>query len=108
MTLNAIVSAIPFPYFSCDADHAVVRKSRLQSSDLAKERDALNTQIQALQTQLRDAQDDSARLRRSMQEEKQTAERRLEEERKARERARAQLDQRMEDMQKRKSKFVCM
>ncbi|KZP01048.1 kinesin-domain-containing protein [Calocera viscosa TUFC12733] len=85
-----------------------LRKSRLQSSDLAKERDALNTQIQSLQTQLRDAQDDSTRLRRSMQEEKQTSDRKLDEERKARERARALLDQRMEDMQKRKSKFVCM
>ncbi|EJT96521.1 hypothetical protein DACRYDRAFT_19273 [Dacryopinax primogenitus] len=85
-----------------------LRKSRVQSSDLAKERDALNAQMQALQTQLRDAQDDSTRLRRSMQEEKQASERKLEEERKARERARALLDQRMEDMQKRKSKFVCM
>jgi len=46
--------------------------------------------------------------RKSIVEEKQSLEHRLDEERKAKERARAQLDARMEELQKRKSKFACI
>lgn len=47
-------------------------------------------------------------VRNSVIQEKQSLEQRLDEERKAKERARAQLDSRMEELQKRKSKFACL
>lgn len=75
---------------------------------MAKERDSYQQQMNGLRTQVAEAQREASNMRRSVAEEKQTLEHRLEEERKAKERARAQLDTRMEEMAKRKSKFVCL
>jgi kinesin family protein 4/21/27 len=47
-------------------------------------------------------------VRRSVVEEKQSLEQRLDEERRAKERVRHQLDARMDELSKRKSKFVCI
>jgi len=85
-----------------------LRKARLQSNELAKERDSYQQQMNGLRTQVAEAQREASNMRRSVAEEKLTLEHRLEEERKAKERARAQLDTRMEEMAKRKSKFVCL
>jgi kinesin family protein 4/21/27 len=85
-----------------------LRKARIQANEYAKERDALNGQIDVLRIQLQEAQHEVVQIRRSIVEEKQNLEHRLDEERRAKERARAQLDSRMEEMQKRKSKFACI
>ncbi|KAG8996291.1 hypothetical protein FRB94_008412 [Tulasnella sp. JGI-2019a] len=85
-----------------------LRKARLQSNELVKERDSHQQQINGLRQQVQEAQREASSLRRSVAEEKLSLEHRLEEERKAKERARAQLDSRMEEMSKRKSKFVCL
>jgi len=85
-----------------------LRKARLQATELSKERDRLNAQVEAVRNELQESKREVANVRRSIVEEKQSLEHRLDEERKAKERARAQLDSRMEELQKRKSKFACM
>lgn len=80
----------------------------MQATELARERDNLNSQIATLRTDLHDAKNEVVNVRRSIVEEKQSLETRLDEERRAKERVRAQLDSRMEELQKRKSKFVCL
>ncbi|KAH9832952.1 kinesin-domain-containing protein [Rhodofomes roseus] len=64
--------------------------ARMQATELARERDSLNSQ-------LADARNEVVNVRRS-----------LDEERRAKERARAQLDSRMDELQRRKSKFACL
>jgi len=61
-----------------------------------------------LRNQLQDSQREVVNVRQSVVEEKVALEQRLEAERKAKERVRAQLDSRMEEITKRKSKFVCL
>ncbi|KAG5637757.1 hypothetical protein H0H81_003324 [Sphagnurus paluster] len=85
-----------------------LRKSRMQATELARERDALNAKIEALRNELAEAKREVVTVRRSIVEEKQSLEQRLDEERKAKERARYQLDSRMDELQKRKSKFACL
>ncbi|KZT09755.1 kinesin [Laetiporus sulphureus 93-53] len=85
-----------------------LRKARMQATELARERDNLNNQIAALRAELHEAKNEVVNVRRSIVEEKQSLEHRLDEERRAKERARAQLDSRMEELQKRKSKFACL
>ncbi|KAF9227741.1 kinesin-domain-containing protein [Gyrodon lividus] len=85
-----------------------LRKARMQATELARERDSLNTQIDALRNELQEARREVVTVRKSVVEEKQSLESRLDEERRAKERARAQLDSRMEELQKRKSKFACL
>ncbi|KAH7107617.1 kinesin-domain-containing protein [Auriculariales sp. MPI-PUGE-AT-0066] len=85
-----------------------LRKARMQSTDLAKERDTLKVQVDGLRSEVQDAKSEVATVRRSVVEEKLTLENRLDEERRAKERARAQLDSRMEELQRRKSKFICL
>jgi L-lactate utilization protein LutB len=80
----------------------------MQANEYAKERDALTTQTELLRSQLQEAQSEIALARRSVAEEKQNYESRLDEERKAKERARAQLDSRMDEVARKKSKFACM
>lgn len=80
----------------------------MQATELARERDNLNGQIVALRTDLAEAKAEVVNVRRSIVEEKQSLESRLDEERRAKERARAQLDSRMEELQRRKSKFACL
>ncbi|KAF8844806.1 hypothetical protein BDN67DRAFT_962242 [Paxillus ammoniavirescens] len=85
-----------------------LRKARMQATELARERDSLNAQIDALRNELQEVRREVVTVRNSIVEEKQSLESRLDEERRAKERARAQLDSRMEELQKRKSKFACL
>jgi chromosome segregation ATPase len=85
-----------------------LRKARMHATELARERDTLTSQIESLRSELQGAKREADIVRRSIAEEKQTLEQRLDEERKAKERARQQLDTRMEELQKRKSKFACL
>ncbi|CAG7852493.1 Kinesin-like protein KIF21A [Serendipita indica DSM 11827] len=85
-----------------------LRKARLQASEMARERDTLQHQLEAARNDLQDAKREVVNVRMSIVEEKQSLEQRLDEERRAKERARAQLDSRMEELAKRKSKFACM
>ena len=85
-----------------------VRKARMQATELARERDNLSGQILNLRQELAEAKTEVLNVRRSIVEEKQSLETRLDEERRAKERARAQLDSRMEELQRRKSKFACL
>ncbi|OBZ65664.1 Kinesin-like protein KIF21B [Grifola frondosa] len=85
-----------------------LRKARMQATELARERDNLTTQITSLRAELHETKNEVVNVRRSIVEEKQSLETRLDEERRAKERARAQLDSRMEEVQRRKSKFACL
>ncbi|KAI0672882.1 kinesin [Trametes maxima] len=85
-----------------------LRKARMQATELARERDTLSGQISNLRQELSEAKAEVVNVRRSIVEEKQSLESRLDEERRAKERARAQLDSRMEELQRRKSKFACL
>lgn len=85
-----------------------LRKARMQATEISRERDNLNTQVVTLRQELAEAKNEVANVRRSIVEEKQSLEIRLDEERRAKERARAQLDNRMDELQRRKSKFACL
>ncbi|KAG9226271.1 hypothetical protein CCMSSC00406_0003150 [Pleurotus cornucopiae] len=85
-----------------------LRKARMHATELARERDTLNVKIEGLRSELTEARREVATVRKSIQEEKQSLEQRLDEERKAKERVRAQLDTRMEELQRKKSKFACL
>ncbi|PIL24290.1 hypothetical protein GSI_14043 [Ganoderma sinense ZZ0214-1] len=85
-----------------------LRKARMQATELARERDNLSSQMGNVRAELADAKAEVVNVRRSIVEEKQSLESRLDEERRAKERARAQLDSRMEELQRRKSKFACL
>jgi len=85
-----------------------LRKARLQATEIARERDNLQHQLDGARNELQDAKREVVNVRMSIVEEKQSLEQRLDEERRAKERARAQLDSRMEELAKRKSKFACM
>jgi len=85
-----------------------VRKARMQATELARERDNLSSQVESLRNELAEARREVTLVRRSVVEEKQSLEQRLDEERKAKERVRHQLDARMDELSKRKSKFVCI
>ncbi len=80
----------------------------MQANEYAKDRDALNEEIEALRADLQRSQQEVLSARRSVLEEKEQYETRLEEERRAKERTRTQLESRMDEIQRRKSKFVCM
>ncbi|TFY54373.1 hypothetical protein EVJ58_g8904 [Rhodofomes roseus] len=85
-----------------------LRKARMQATELARERDSLNSQVAGLKAELADARNEVVNVRRSVAEEKQNMSHQLDEERRAKERARAQLDSRMDELQRRKSKFACL
>ncbi|KAG8217666.1 hypothetical protein J3R82DRAFT_5819 [Butyriboletus roseoflavus] len=85
-----------------------LRKARMQATELARERDSFNAQVETLRNELQEARREVVTVRRSIVEEKQSLESRLDEERRAKERARAQLDSRLEELQRRKSKFACI
>jgi len=85
-----------------------LRKTRMQANEFSKERDRLTAEVDALRIQLQQAQQEITETRRSVVEEKQNYETKLEEERRAKERTRTQLEHRMDEIAKRKSKFVCL
>jgi kinesin family protein 4/21/27 len=80
----------------------------MQATELARERDTLNTKLEALTNELGEAKREVVTVRKSIMEEKESYEQRLDEERKAKERERQQLDARMELITKRRSKFACL
>jgi kinesin family protein 4/21/27 len=100
-----LVSTLESSLSDCEKN---LRKARMQATELARERDALNVKVEGLSNDLADAKREVMTVRRSVVEEKQSLEQRLDEERKAKERARQQLDSRMEELQRRKSKFACL
>ncbi|KAJ7481171.1 kinesin domain-containing protein [Mycena galericulata] len=85
-----------------------LRKARMHATELARERDTLNVKLEALRVELEETKREVVTVRNSVVQEKQSLEQRLDEERKAKERARQQLDVRMDEIQKRKSKFACL
>ena len=80
----------------------------MHATELARERDSLNQKLEQLRADLSEAKREVMTTRQSIAEEKQSYEQRLDEERRAKERARQQLDARMDELQKRKSKFACI
>jgi chromosome segregation ATPase len=80
----------------------------MQATELARERDTLTGQVDGLRRELTDTKREVASVRQSVVEEKLSLESRLDEERRAKERARAQLDSRMNELTKRKSKYACL
>lgn len=76
-------------------------------NELAKDRDNANTTVSQLRNEIESKQAEVDNARSSMVEEKRQSAFRLDQERAARDKARAQLEQRVEDMQKRKSKLRC-
>ena len=87
---------------------ALVRKARMQATEIARERDNLSGQVERLRRELDVSRQEINDVRRSVIEEKQSLEARLDEERRAKERTRQQLEMRVEEIQKRKSKFACL
>ncbi|KAK0496881.1 kinesin domain-containing protein [Armillaria luteobubalina] len=86
-----------------------LRKARMHATELARERDTVNSKLEGLRNELVEAKREVVNVRKSIVEEKQSYEQRLDEERKAKERARQQLDSRMEELtSRRKSKFACL
>ena len=72
----------------------------MRATQLARERDNFSSQVECLQNELAEARREIALGRRSVVEEKQSLEQRLDEERRAKERARHQLDARMDQLSK--------
>lgn len=85
-----------------------LRKARMQATEIARERDNLNTQIGTLRHELHEAKTEVVNVRQSIVEEKQSLEQRLDMERRAKERVKQQLDSRIDELPRRKSKFACL
>jgi len=83
-----------------------LRRARMQAAELAYKYVNLDLQNRSLRAGLHEAKTEVVTLRRSIEEEKQAVKSRMDEERKAK--ARAQLESRMDEFQRRKSKFVHM
>ncbi|KAL0946833.1 hypothetical protein HGRIS_013002 [Hohenbuehelia grisea] len=84
-----------------------LRKARMHATELARERDTLNVKVETLRNEVAEAKRELTSVRKSIAEEKQSLELRLDEERRAKERVRDQLDSRVEELQRRRSKFNC-
>ncbi len=87
--------------------HRAVRKARTQMQEINKERDSAQAEASRLRQQLEEAHKEVSTVRNSIIVEKRSLEDRLSEERKAKERARAQLEQRLNEVtqQKHSAKF---
>ncbi|MCO5565296.1 hypothetical protein L7F22_018969 [Adiantum nelumboides] len=86
-----------------------LRKSRVQLSEATRERERYASQCEDLRQQLEQAQQEVERERSSGRIERQGWESRIKHEREAKERARRDLDTRLDEMQKKKnSKLFCM
>ena len=86
----------------------IVRKARQQANEHNRDRESLSRQLDNSRTENRELKHQLAIAQQAVIEQTQSLESRLDEERRAKDRARAQLDARMEELQKRKSKFACM
>jgi len=82
-----------------------VRKLRLQAQEHTRERDLAESEVQRLQQELDVARKEVTSVRDSIIIEKRSLEDRLSEERKAKERTRRQLEERLEAVQAKQSKF---
>lgn len=86
-----------------------LRKSRVQLSEAARERDRYASQVDELRGQVNQAQREADKVRNSVMLEKQGYESQLQQEREAKERARKALEARLEEVHKKKnSKLFCM
>ncbi|KAG6851283.1 hypothetical protein H0H93_011719 [Arthromyces matolae] len=83
-----------------------LRKARMHATEISRERDTLNAKLEAMRNELAEAKREVVTVRKSIVEEKQSLEQRLDEERRAKERARSQLDSRMDELQRRKSNML--
>ncbi|KAI9435998.1 hypothetical protein H4582DRAFT_493626 [Lactarius indigo] len=83
-------------------------EAHTQVTELSRECESLNCQIEYLINELAEAKRKVVSVRRSIVEEKQSLEQRLDEERRAKERVRHQLGARMDELSKRKAKFMRM
>lgn len=80
----------------------------MHGTEIARDRDAQHAQVVTLRAELDNKNRECETLKQSIIDEKQNLEHRLDEERRAKERARQQLDTRVDALQKRKSKFACL
>lgn len=86
-----------------------LRKSRVQLSEAARERDRFAAQADELRVQVSTVQKENDAVKNNVMLEKQGYESRLQAEREAKDRARRALEQRLEEVQKKKnSKLFCM
>ncbi|CBQ73559.1 related to KIP1-kinesin-related protein [Sporisorium reilianum SRZ2] len=86
-----------------------LRKSRVQLSEVTRERERYAAEANAMRAQLNTAQSEVENVRNSVMLEKQGFESKLEEERLAKERARKALEARLEEVSKRKgNKLFCL
>jgi len=85
-----------------------LRKARQQANEHNRDRESLSRQLDNSRAENRELKHQLATAQQAVIEQTQSLESRLDEERRAKDRARAQLDARMEELQKRKSKFACM
>ena len=72
----------------------------MQATEIARERDQLSSQVDKMRIELEESRREVASVRRSVVEETQSLENKLDEERRAKERVRAQLDMRVDELQK--------
>lgn len=80
----------------------------MHATEIARERDNVSGQLERLRRELDAARLEMNNVRQSVFEEKQSLEAKLDEERRAKERTRQQLEMRVEEIQRRKSKFACL
>jgi kinesin family protein 4/21/27 len=82
----------------------------MHATEIARERDSLNVMIERLRVELQEAKREVVSVRNSAAQEKQSLEQRLDEERKSKERQQLEvrMEVRVDNLQKRKSKFVCL
>ncbi len=87
-----------------------LRKSRVQLTEVTRERDRFASQTEQLQAQVRNATAEVERVRNSVILEKQDYESKIQEERLAKERAKQALEARLEEASKKKSsgRLFCM
>lgn len=74
-------------------------------NDLVKERDAHERESSSLRKQMQDAQQEMNNMRQNLSQSKQESENRINAERQQRDAARVQLEARLEEMRKKKSKY---
>lgn len=82
----------------------------MHAIEIARERDSLNVVNERLRVELQEAKREVVSVRNSAAQEKQSLEQRLDEERKSKERQQLEvrMEVRVDNLQKRKSKFVCL
>lgn len=93
------------PYRDADSALISVRKMRMQMQENSREKQAAQAEADDLRAELDQIRSEMTQVRRSVIVEKQSLEDKLSEERVAKERARAQLEERLNAAMQKKSKF---